>query len=37
MEKYFWQEKDKLLEMENKAQLLSERVGVYRQILSSVK
>ena len=37
MEKYFWQEKDKLLQMEKKAQLLSDRVSVHKQILSSVK
>ena len=30
IEKYFWQEKDKLLAMENKAQLMNERLSVYR-------
>ena len=34
-EKYFWQEKNKLLAMENKAQLMNERLSVYRQILKS--
>ena len=35
IEKNFWQEKHKLLAMENKAQLLNERISVYRQILNS--
>ena len=35
IEKYFWQEKNKLLAMENKAQLMNERLSVYRQILKS--
>ena len=35
IEKYFWQEKHKLLAMENKVQLLNERISVYRQILNS--
>ena len=35
IEKHFWQEKDKLLAMENKAQLLNDRINVYRKILNS--
>ena len=35
IEKYFWQEKDNLLTMENEAQLSNERLSVYRQISSS--
>ena len=33
-EKYFWLEKDKLLSMENKAQLFYERISVSGQILN---
>ena len=35
VEKYLWQEKYRLLAMENKAHLLNERISVYRQILNS--
>ena len=35
IEKHFWQEKDKLLAKENKAQSMNERVSVYRQVLNS--
>ena len=35
IEKYFWQEKEKLLAMENKAHLMSERSSVSRPILNS--
>lgn len=35
-QKYFWQEEDKLLVMENKVQLMNERLSVYRQILNSL-
>ena len=34
IEKHFWKEKDKLLAMENKAQLLNKRINVYRKILN---
>ena len=34
IEKHFRQEKDKLLAMENKAQLLNKRINVYRKILN---
>ena len=34
IEKYFWQKKDKLLAMENKAQLSNEIISVYRQMLN---
>ena len=35
IEKYFWDEKENLLAMENKAQNLNERLTLYRQILMS--
>ena len=34
IEKYFQQEKDILLTMENKVQLINERLSFYRQILN---
>ena len=34
IEKYFWQEKDKLLAMENKAQLINEKLNAYKEILN---
>ena len=34
IEKYFWQEKDKLLAVENKSQLLNKRISVYSQTLN---
>ena len=36
IERYFWKEKEKLLDIENRTQQLDEILNLYRQILSSV-
>ena len=35
IERYFWNEKENLPAIENKAQQLNERIDLYRQILAS--
>ena len=37
IERYFWDEKETLLDMENKAQQQNERLFLYHQILMSAR
>ena len=35
IKRYFWKEKERFLDIENKPQQLNERINLYREILSS--